>query len=682
MIHHPERDDDSKPRIADESDGLGRLPSFARHLPYVIESSKSPTRIEYILEVDGDQIAPDSIIQVRAETPGGKSSTVTYELETRELPAAVFTKISQTLRAAKSQGQDPHEVAKELYKITAQSGAHMWRTVERPPTIPVIGASRSLGLIIPPLRAYLRDPDSIGKQYSATWRFQQQRIAVTTQLDVKKNVVHVQVRRHPDDSSKFERYVIPGRLDPSIDCNAYDIESDLRVIALTTLGKFSEGGPKAFRDYMVAKVQEHFMSVHGSEQQTLTYTKRFPSNSSVSVKVRPNRAVVTISSGSLDRDTIRSNNTTAFRWHISGHDSYNQTPAVEILGEVLPVLGALQAGMPLTDAIDRLNVLAGSRQEILARATVQSILGIDVTEAVRAIRGVRVSRIPEGSLLLADRLADTLRGIDVVKVSTSSSRDLQDRPQVIREMEIGVTKGPCEEPTLRLVAWNQINNRIQAVFSPDTIQRYGGLKKTMVDLCDAMREQAEVSYPWQGRTRFLAILQELDRLGQGSSWLTEMGESKLPHIHDIHGHRMLDQVAAPLISMFNQLSKKPGITRLTRKSHDTESYVKSTAEKELQIVLGEPDQHYALDLHVKEWTLKRVRVVSRVTLPNEEQVLAWERAHKFAVRVPDVAGQGQQVVKELVRHFAALANRPGKTFEKSALRTFLEQLSAERPPQS
>jgi hypothetical protein len=238
-------------------------------------------------------------------------------------------------------------------------------------------------------------------------------------------------------------------------------------------------------------------------------------------------------------------------------------------------------------------------------------------------------------------------------------------------MEVGVAYRADGKPFVQLVAWNQINNRMQVVLSADAVERHGGLKEVMLDLCQALHEQAKVDYPWQGRKRFLELLKELQRLDPGSSWVIQMGDAKFPQVHDIQSHRMIDQIAAPLIGLFGQLSHNGGVT---------DSYVNSPAEREIEIVLGESYQRYALALQIKDSTLRHVSVVPRIDIPSGELVLAWNQARKFRVQVADVKDRGQETLQKLVQHFASLVTslpgRPAQQFRTSQLRKLLKRLSA------
>jgi hypothetical protein len=673
MIHFPNRDDEPSKGTTEEAGVPLRLP-FARYQPCTIETPGSQVSIEYFRGCDG--LVPNSCIQVHARAPG-INGAVTYELETRLLSSHTIGHINSILAKAEQDRTSPHGVANELYQATIQSGVGVWRPLSISPMAPRATFSETLGPIIPSLGTYLRNPHSLGQRYSATKQIEDQFITVTAHLDSKRNLVRIGVGNASYAASNAELYEVPGRLDRSAGYSVEEIQKDLRSVAFAGLTRFAEEGLKSLRTYMATVAQENFVGSRGAETRPITYTKQYPWGSSVHVKVRPESALITVSSRAADAETRKSGAATLYQWRVTSDDSYQGLSAAEALGQVLPELGVLQGDASVRTAIHRLNVLAFRQQ--LKRASVEGILGSDTAEAVRAIPGVRLSKIRSESLARAEQIANLLRGIDSVQISATPNPGTVTKPQIIRTMEIGVANQAGAGPALHLTAWNAMNNRIHAWFSAETVLQYGGLRKTMVDLAKALQKQAGGNFPWQGRTAFLSLLKHLEDLDPASNWLLEMGDAQFPLSHDIQSHRVIDQVAAPLITLFGQL---------TRSGRATDSYTTSIGDKELKIVLGEAYHPYGLDLHIRDGILSRVSVIPRVDLPDGTPILAWNQASEFVIRVPvshlDLNGQGGQVARQIVRHFATLiSNDPGtpvQHFRTSDLRRYLRELSGKCPP--
>lgn len=674
MIHFPDRDKEPSDGTAEDARLPSRFP-FARYQPCSIESPGTPISVEYFRGSDG--LVPDSSIQVHARAPGSNGAVITYELETRHLSTQTIDRLNSILARVEAERASPHDVAVELYQATTQAGINAWRSLPTSPLAPRASFLETLGLIVPPLGTYLRDPASLGRRYSATKRIEDQLITVTAHLDIKLNVFRISVGNASYASPYAERYQIPGRLNRSSGHTSDEILGDLRSLALASLTHFSEEGLKSLRKYLASIAQENFTGRRGAEPRPMLYTKQYPWGSSVRVKVRPERAVITVSSSAIDLDARGTRGGTMYQWLVTSEDSYQGLSAAEALGKVLPELGVLQGDASVRTAIHRLNLLAFRQQ--LRRASVEAILGTDTAEAIRGIPGIQLSKIRSESLARTEQIANLVRGIDSVQISATPSPAAQTKPQLIRTMEIGVAHQGGAGPALHLTAWNAMNNRIHAWLSADTVLQYGGLRKTMVDLAKALQKQAGGSFPWQGRTTFLSLLKHLEELDPTSNWLLEMGDAQFPLSHDIQSHRVIDQVAAPLITLFGQLTGTGGAS---------DSYTTSLGDKELKIVLGEAFQPYVLDLHIRDGVLSRVTVTPRVDLPNGQPILAWNQASEFAVRVPvshlDLNGQGGQVARQIVRYFAALvsneSDRPVQHFRTSDLRRYLRELSGKCPP--
>jgi hypothetical protein len=680
MIKHDPDQKDKEQIGGPEELGRDALLRLAHYAPRRLENAESPTKVQYLCGSSG--LEPDSRLQVSASTPGSRGTTVTYELETRALPTKVLSKINEILKTAEHSGNDPHDVARQIYQATVDSGLHVWRTIEWPSVLG-LGAASDRGLfkpLVPPLRAYLRDPHTIGRRFSATRRTDRQPVTVTTLIDVEKDLVHVDVAQGTPPRRRDEHYALPGTLHVASSSSPEDLKKNLRSIAFSSLSSFSEKGLKYFREHMAATAEEFFMRAATAEPQTLTYTRRFPWNSTLRVQVKPSRAVVTISSGAVDKASKRSGTATIHKWYISSNDSIQGgASAQETLRQVIGLFGTLDGSQPLTTVVRNMNLLAG-RQGIVARASVESILGSSVADAVRGIEGIRVSKLREEYLIRADQVANTLRGLNTVQITPTTGPDIKQKPQVIQAMEVSVFSQPGCQPALQLVAWNGINNRIHARLSPKSVQEYGGLEKTLVDLSQELQKQASETYPWWGRTRWLGLLQRITMLDPDSSSLSQMGDARLPEVQDIHSNRMLDKVAAPLITLFSKLSIDDGVT---------DSYVHSTGEKQLQVVLGEWTQPYALLLDIHGSALTSISVVPRSAVQNGERVLAVNKAKQFYVhvpldlRVPDVTAEKDHPLTQLVEYFAELvSSRHFQYFKGSRLEAHVRQLAKNFPPKA
>jgi hypothetical protein len=574
---------------------------------------------------------------------------VAYTLHIEALPPNIISAVSEVLVDSNSNNPDL-DTLKKIYDLT---GPDFWTTsgivapvaVSPDTAMPQIGSTfaprEGFKPELPSLGEYLKDPQNLGRKYSAERVVSGDAYRLEALICPEENRIRFESFRADSEDwttwRSLEVWEVHGSLPKTAAFNV--LEKDLSAIACQTLGVFETSGAIDPPKRKLTNTESHFIPLESDHV-------RLSSGASINLSVADGKVVLALGSRALDSQTLQNPQATVCKWTFHTQSDQDKRSLYPELSRLMLLLSAEHAPSAVHNALKRL-LNMGANFEETTTAPISAVIPRGLKAHVKSLEGLRIAK-PSGLLFGIQDFENVLKGVHQLLFSLDNSQALRQYPQIFNRANIFVKP----DGSLELILKNRMHNSIKVSFSKRTVLPTAAnvennpASHILAIIGSAFTKQLKNGVPCsEGRRNLLAILKEFQKRDPQCNSFKELGASRLPKHDDKVGHALLDAVAAPLLRHYVTISK----------DRYTESHAKSPGQGELTVSIGDRFHPYQLSISSLDNVVSGITITPRKRLSDGEFLLNHGKALNYGCHLKvdqtESAKVSLDILKKVVSEF-------------------------------